>query len=76
MQPRLTAQTTVAASRGTTSTALRPDGKRNSTVSIQAGRACGARFWKNASPSAPFTKRLSTMGRPATPARAPSATLR
>ena len=34
-----------AASRGTTSSAARPDGKRSSTTSIQAGRACGARFW-------------------------------
>ena len=76
MQPRLTAQTRVPASRGTTSTALRPDGKRSSTVSIQGGRDSGARFWKNASCSAPFTNRLSTMGRPWTPAMAPSATLR
>ena len=76
MQPRLTAQIRVAASRGTTSTALRPDGKRSSTVSIHGGRDSGARFWKNASRSAPFTKRLSTIGRPAMPAIAPSATLR
>ncbi len=76
MQPRLTAQATVAASRGTTSTAVRPDGKRSSTVSIQPGRDSGARFWKNASPSAPFTNRLSTIGRPFTPRSAPSATLR
>ena len=30
----------------------------------QSGRLSGARFWKNASPSAPSTKRLSAIGRP------------
>ena len=76
MQPRLAIQASAAASCGTTSTADRPDGNRSSTVSTQAGRDSGARFWKNASPSAPFTNRFSTTGRPATPRSAPSATLR
>ena len=76
MQPRLAAQARAAASRATTSSAVRPDGKLSSTVSIQGGRLAGARFWKNASPSAPCTNRLSTIGRPATPRSAPSATAR
>ena len=48
----------------------------STTVSIQSGREVGARFWKNGSPSAPLTNRLSTIGRPVTPRSAPSATLR
>ncbi len=64
MQPRLTTQASVAASRATTSSAVRNLG------------LSGARFWKNGSPSAPFTYRLSTMGRPATPRSAPPATAR
>jgi hypothetical protein len=43
-----------AASRGTISSALRPDGKRSETTSIQCGREVGARFWKKNSPSIPF----------------------
>jgi hypothetical protein len=66
MQPRLTTQASPAGSRTTTSSAVRPDGKLSVIVSIQSGRDDGARFWKNASPSAPFTKRLSTIGRPPT----------
>ncbi len=76
MQPRLAAQARPAASRTTTSSALRPDGNFSTTVSSQSGREDGARFWKNASPAAPLTNRLSTMGRPSTPRSAPSATLR
>jgi hypothetical protein len=76
MQPRLTAQTSPAASRSTISSAVRPDGKRSSTVSTQSGRLSGARFWKNGSASAPFTNRFSAIGRPATPRSAPSATAR
>ena len=76
MQPRLTTQASCAASLTTTSLAVRPDGKRSSTVSIQSGRLSGARFWKNGSPSAPFTKRFSAIGRRATPRTAPSATAR
>jgi len=34
-----------AASRGTISSASRPDGKRSATTSIQGGREAGARFW-------------------------------
>ena len=34
-----------AASRGTSSSALRPDGKRSETISVQGGRDSGARFW-------------------------------
>ncbi len=74
MQPRLATQARPAASRSTTSSAVRPDGKRSSAVSIHGGRDDGARFWKNGSPSAPFTNRLSAIGRPATPCSAPSAT--
>ena len=76
MQPRLATHTSPAASRSTTSSAVRPEGKRSSAVSIQSGRFSGARFWKNGSPSAPFTNRLSAIGRPRTPPSAPSATAR
>ena len=76
MQPRFTTQTSCAASRTTTSSAVRPEGNASSTVSIQSGRDEGARFWKKASPSAPSTNRLSAIGRPATPRSAPSATAR
>jgi hypothetical protein len=76
MQPRFTTQARCAGSWTTTSSALRPEGKVSSTVSIQPGRFSGARFWKKASPSAPWTKRLSTIGLPATPRSAPGATLR
>ena len=76
MQPRLATHASPAASRITTSSAVRPDGKLSSTVSIQSGRDDGARFWKNASPSAPLTNRLRTIGRPPAPRSAPSATLR
>ena len=55
MQPRLTIHSSCAASRTTTSRAVRPDGKRSSTVSIQSGCLSGARFWKNGSWSAPLT---------------------
>ena len=41
----------------TTSSAVRPEGNRSSTVSIQSGRFSGARFWKNGSLSAPSTYR-------------------
>ena len=76
MQPRFTTHVSWAASRTTTSSAVRPDGKLSSTVSIQSGRRSGARFWKNGSPSAPCTNRFRIMGLPATPRSAPSATLR
>jgi hypothetical protein len=76
MQPRLMTQASASAPPTTISSAVRPDGKRSSTVGTQSGRLAGARFWKNASPSAPFTKRFSAIGRPATPASAPSATAR
>ncbi len=76
MQPRFATQARPAASVTTTSSADRPDGNFSSTVSIHAGRDEGARFWKNASPSAPCTYRFSTIGRPATPRSAPPATER
>ena len=76
MQPRFTTQARPAASVTTISSAVRPDGKLSVTVSVHSGRDEGARFWKNGSPSAPWTNRLSTIGRPATPRSAPSATLR
>ncbi len=76
MQPRLTIQASWAASRITTSEAVRPDGKDSSTVSIQSGRDSGARFWKKNGPSAPLTKRLRAIGRPPAPRKAPSATAR
>jgi hypothetical protein len=53
MQPRFATQASPAASVTTTSSAVRPEGKLSSTVSIHGGRDDGARFWKNASPSAP-----------------------
>ena len=75
-QPRLITQASPAASEITASSAERPDAYDSSATSIQAGRLVGARFWKNASCSMPLTNRLSTMGRPATPRSAPSATER
>src|SRR6184192_3408262 len=62
MHPRLMIQASCAASRTTISSAVRPDGKESSTVSIHSGRDVGARFWKKASPSAPLTNRLRAMG--------------
>ncbi len=76
MQPRLITQASAASSLTTTSSAVRPEGKRSSTVSIQSGRLSGARFWKNGSLSAPFTNRFSAIGRPLTPPRAPADTAR
>ena len=76
MQPRLTIQTSWASSRTTISSAVLPEGKLSSTVSTQSGRFLGARFWKKASPSAPFTKRLRAIGRSLTPRSAPEATAR
>ncbi len=76
MQPRFTIHASWAASRTTISSAVRPDGKLSSTVSIQSGREDGRRFWKKKSPSAPLTNRFSAIGRPATPRSAPSATAR
>ena len=76
MQPRLITQASAASSLTTTSSAVRPEGKRSSTVSIQSGRFSGARFWKNGSLSAPLTNRFSAIGRPPTPPRAPGATAR
>ena len=58
MQPRLATQASPAASRTTISSAVRPDGKLSTTVSSQSGREDGARFWKNASPSAPLHEPL------------------
>ena len=43
-QARFASQASAAASRGTISSATRPDGKRSSTTSIQPGRLLGARF--------------------------------
>ena len=40
-QPRFAIQASAAASRGTTSSAVRPEGKRSSTTSIQSGRVVG-----------------------------------
>ncbi len=76
MQPKLTTHASWAASRTTISSAVRPEGKLSTAVSIQAGRLAGARFWKKASPSAPWTKRLSAIGRLETARTAPSATAR
>jgi hypothetical protein len=39
--------------RGTTSSALRPDGKRIVATSSSGGRLAGARFWKKNSPAMP-----------------------
>jgi hypothetical protein len=49
MQPRLATQASPAASRSTTSSAVRPEGNDSCTVSTQSGRDDGARFWKNGS---------------------------
>src|SRR5438132_887400 len=43
-QARLASHTSAAASRGTTSSAVRPEGKRSVTTSIHGGRDSGARF--------------------------------
>ena len=42
-------------------------------VRIQSGRLSGARFWKNGSPAAPSTNRLSAIGRPRDAAQRPVA---
>ena len=76
MQPRLTIQARPAASSTTISSAVRPDGNDSVTVRSHSGRLSGARFWKNASPAAPLTKRLSAIGRPPAPVSAPGATAR
>ena len=73
MQPRLATHASPAASSSTISSAVRPDGKVSVATRIHSGRLSGARFWKNGSLSIPSTKRLSAIGRPRTPARAPSA---
>src|SRR5262249_2450707 len=70
------AQPSPAASRSTTSAAVRPEGKLRVAVSIHSGRFSGARFWKNGSASTPLTNRFSAIGRPVTPRSAPSATAR
>jgi hypothetical protein len=75
-QPRFATQARPAGSSSTISSAVRPDGKVSVAVRIQSGVLSGARFWKNGSLPAPSTKRLSAMGRPRTPVRAPSATAR
>ena len=76
MQPRLTTQASPAASSMTTSSAVRPDGKVSVAVRMNSGTFSGARFWKNGCPAAPSTNRLSAIGRPPAPRRAPSATAR
>jgi len=76
MQPRFTTHASAAPLLTTTSSAVRPEGKESSTVLTKGGTEAGARFWKNASPAAPFTKRLSAIGRSITPRKAPGATAR
>ncbi len=76
MQPRFTTHASAATLLTTTSSAVRPEGKASSTVRTNVGTVAGARFWKKASPEAPFTKRLSAIGRSRTPRSAPSATAR
>jgi hypothetical protein len=73
MQPRLTAQIRVAASRGQP----RPRCARTGSGSRVDPRRARLRrpLRKNASRSAPFTKRLSTIGRAGNVTIAPSATL-
>ena len=46
MHARFAIHASVAASRGTTSSAVRPDGNASVTTSIQSGRVSLARFWK------------------------------
>jgi hypothetical protein len=75
MQPRLTTQASAARSLHTTSSAVRPLGKRTVAVLIQAGRGSGARFWKNGSLPAPLGNRFRFIGRSTTPRSAASATL-
>ena len=76
IHPRLTTHTSAAAFETTTSSAVRPDGKESSTVRTYSGTEAGARFWKKASPVAPFTNRFKAIGRSITPPSAPSATAR
>src|SRR4030095_7530715 len=71
MHPRFTIHTSCAASRITISSAVRPEGKLSSTVSIQSGRDAGARFWKKNSPSAPFTNRFNALRRAGDPTERP-----
>ena len=63
MLPRLTPQIRWAASLGTSSVALRPDGKCTVAVCSHSGRFSGTRFWKKTSPVIPSLQRLSTVGR-------------
>ncbi len=44
-QARFAIHASAAGSRGTISSAVRPDGKLSVTASIHGGRPCGARFW-------------------------------
>ena len=55
MLPRLVIQACCAGSVTTSSWAVRPDGKRSSTVGTHSGRCAGARFWKKPSPVIPST---------------------
>ena len=61
---------------GTSSVALRPDGKCTVAVCSQSGRFSGTRFWKKASPVIPSFQRFITVGRSRSPRTAASATSR
>ena len=55
MHPRFTIHSSCAASRTTISRAVRPDGKRSSTVSIHSGRCSGPASGRTAHPRRPST---------------------
>ena len=63
---RFVAHTRCAASTGTSSVALRPEGNVTVAVCSHSGGAC-TRFWKKNAPSTPWFQRLSTVGRSRTP---------
>ncbi len=69
---RFAAQARCAASTGTSSCALRPDGKLTVAVSSHGGGDC-TRLLKNGLPVIPVLKRLRTVGRSRTPSRTGSA---
>ena len=72
---RFVAQTRCAASTGTSSVALRPDGNVTVAVCSHSG-GDWTRFWKKNSPSTPSFQRLSTVGRSRTPSSTASAQAR
>jgi hypothetical protein len=66
MFARFVAQIRCAASLGTSSVAVRPDGKLSVVLCSHSGALGGTRFWKKKSPVIPSRQRLRTVGRSCT----------